>query len=180
MLSVVTPLTPMTEPVLQAPDATTLRQALGRYATGVALVCCRPDGAAPLGLTVNSFAALSLQPALVLWSLRRESTALPAFDAAGHFSVSVLGLAHEGLSQRFSSREPDKFADGAWFDAPETGAPLLADALALFECRTVSRQVIGDHVLYVGEVLGLSQRAGEPLLFQGGGYQRLALPGQGG
>lgn len=162
-----------------APAALTplaLRAALGRYATGVTLVTCRDGAGQPVGLTVNSFAALSLEPPLVLWSLRKVSALLPMFDAADHFAVSVLGQEHEALSRRFSSPEPDKFGLGHWL--PGLGqAPLLADALACFECAMTARHEHGDHVLYIGQVLRLSERAGPPLVFHAGQYRALGTSG---
>lgn len=154
------------------PEPARLRAALGRYATGVTVVTClAPDGH-PVGLTVNSFAALSLAPPLVLWSLRLGSALLPMFDASSHFAVSVLGQAHQGLSRRFSSPEPDKFAQGDWRPG-SGGAPVLADALAHLECAMEARHVHGDHVLYIGRVLRLAEREGAPLLYQASQYRAL-------
>lgn len=159
----------------QPPEPALLRAALGRYATGVTLVTClAPDGH-PVGLTVNSFAALSLAPPLVLWSLRQASALLPMFEAAEHFAVSVLGEQHQGLSRRFSSPEPDKFAQGDWRPGLG-GAPVLADALAHLECALEARHVHGDHVLYIGRVLRLSEREGAPLLYQASRYRALGEP----
>ena len=149
-----------------------LRAALGRFATGVTIITCAgPDGTA-VGLTANSFCALSLDPPLVLWSLRRVSPSLAAFDAAPHFAVNVLAETQVDLSRRFASPVPDKFAEGAW-GAGLGGAPVLAGCAAVFECEVASRQVAGDHVLYIGRVLRLADLSVAPLLFQGGHYRML-------
>ena len=149
-----------------------LRAALGRFATGVTIITCAgPDGT-PVGLTANSFCALSLDPHLVLWSLRRVSPSLAAFDAAPHFAVNVLAETQVDLSRRFASPVPDKFAEGAW-GAGLGGAPVLAGCAAVFECEVASRQVAGDHVLYIGRVLRLADLSVAPLLFQGGHYRML-------
>lgn len=155
-----------------APTPLALRAALGRYATGVTVVTCRAADGQPAGLTVNSFAALSLEPPLVLWSLRRVSHLVPVFDAAKHFGVSVLAHEHEAVSRRFASPEADKFALGHWQDGLDR-MPLLADALARFECRLQARHEHGDHVLYIGRVLRLAERAGAPLVFHAGQYRAI-------
>src|SRR5262245_17085857 len=118
-------------------SAQALRQALGRFTTGVTIVTC-VDGAGTLvGLTATSFSALSLEPPLVLWSLRRASPSLTAFSAAPHFAINVLAEGQVDLSRRFASSVPDKFGAGPWA-AGEGGAPVLAGCAAVFECERVS------------------------------------------
>lgn len=154
----------------------TLRSALGRFATGVTIVTCNDAVVGePIGLTVNSFTALSLEPPLVLWALRVESPSLASFEAAGHFAVNVLGEQQIELSRRFASTAPHKFAAGRW-SAGRFGAPVLAGALAVFECSTRSAQRQGDHVLFVGEVLHSTAHTGPPLVFQSGRYRSLGEP----
>lgn len=149
-----------------------LRAALGRFATGVTLIACRAGDGSAVGLTANSFSALSLQPALVLWSLRSASPNLPAFLAASHFSVNVLAENQVDLSRRFASPLPDKFAEGLWCEGLG-GAPVLAGCAAVFECAQVSAQVAGDHMLFIGQVLRLSEAPLAPLVFQSGHYRML-------
>lgn len=157
------------------PSAPALRTALGRYATGVAIVTCQgPDGQA-VGLTCNSFASVSLSPPLVLWSLRLHSPSLAAFDAAGHFAVNVLADDQVALSRRFASSVADKFAQGSWLPGLD-GMPVLGGSAAVFECSLESRQLAGDHVLYIGRVQRMAERAAPPLLFQGGQYHSLGGP----
>jgi 3-hydroxy-9,10-secoandrosta-1,3,5(10)-triene-9,17-dione monooxygenase reductase component len=152
-----------------------LRSALGRFATGVTIVTCLDAEGAPVGLTVNSFTALSLQPPLVVWALRTESPSLQAFEAAGHFVVNVLGEGQLELSKRFAAHAADKFGAGRW-GTGRLGAPVLAGALAVFECTTESAQVHGDHVLFVGRVDHCAAHAGAPLVFHAGRYRRLGEP----
>ena len=149
-----------------------LRAALGRFATGVTIVSCRAADGSPVGLTANSFNALSLQPPLVLWSLRGVSPNLDAFRAASHFAVNVLAENQVELSRRFASPLPDKFAEGLWSEGLG-GAPVLAGCAAVFECEQVSSQVAGDHVLFIGQVLALSEAPVTPLVFQSGHYRML-------
>ena len=162
----------MTEPLSPALDVRTLRTALGGFATGVTIVTCRTATGEPVGLTVSSFNALSLEPPMVLWSLRLASPSLHAFDTASHFAVNVLAEAQVDLSRRFSSNAPDKFSEGAWADGAG-GAPVLAGCAAAFECQLASHQTAGDHRLYLGRVLAVHSQAVPPLLHHGGRYHLL-------
>ena len=162
-------------PPPSAPDplgATSLRAALGRFATGVTIITCRGADGGPVGLTANSFTSLSLDPPLVLWSLRQASASLAAFQAADHFVINVLAETQVDLSRRFAAATTDKFAEGVWVDG-HGGAPVLGGCAAVFECRTETRQIAGDHVLFIGRVLRLADLAVAPLLFQGGHYRML-------
>ncbi len=154
-------------------DALALRAALGRFATGVTIVTCLDDAGRWIGLTANSFNALSLAPPLVLWSLRETSPSLPAFQRASRFAVNVLAEAQVDLSRRFAARVADKFGDGGAWALGEHGAPVLAGCAAVFECETVSQQVAGDHTLFIGRVLAYTESTLPPLVFQGGHYHLL-------
>ena len=156
-------------------ESAALRSALGRFATGVTVATCCDAAGAPIGLTVNSFGALSLEPPLVQWSLRCESPNLAAFQAAEHFTINVLTEAHHELSRRFASPQPNRFEQGRWH-AGRFGCPVLAGALAVFECRRTHEARHGDHVLFIGEVLHHSAHAGAPLLFHASRYRRLGDP----
>jgi flavin reductase (DIM6/NTAB) family NADH-FMN oxidoreductase RutF len=149
-----------------------LRIALGRYATGVTIVTCRDAAGAPVGLTCNSFNALSLEPPLVLWSLRRSSVNEAAFRAATHFAVNVLTESQVGLSRRFAGKGADKFAEGVW-GRGLGDAPVLTGCTAVLECETVSHQLAGDHWLFIGRVRALSEAALPPLVFQAGHYRMI-------
>jgi flavin reductase (DIM6/NTAB) family NADH-FMN oxidoreductase RutF len=151
-----------------------LRRALGEFATGVTIVTARDVERGVVGLTVNSFASVSLEPPLVLWSLSRRSSSLRAFEAAGHFAVNVLAAEQKWLSDRFVRPAADKFAGVDW-QPGAGGAPVLDGCIASFECRTRHCLDGGDHVIFLGEVERLSRRDGEPLLFLGGRY-RLVEP----
>jgi 3-hydroxy-9,10-secoandrosta-1,3,5(10)-triene-9,17-dione monooxygenase reductase component len=153
-------------------DTKALRSALGRFTTGVTIVTCLDGQGAPVGLTANSFASLSLDPPLVLWSLRHASAQLAAFSQARHFAVNVLAEAQVDLSRRFASSTADRFAEGAWTTG-QGGAPVLSGCAAVFECEMVSQQPAGDHQLFIGRVLALMEAPVPPLLFQAGHYRLL-------
>lgn len=111
-------------------DPRALRGVLGRFATGVTIVACRDAEGVRVGLTANSFNALSLDPPLVLWSLRSASPSLAAFAGARHFAINILAEAQVELSRRFASPVADKFAEGVWSEGLG-GAPVLTGAAAV-------------------------------------------------
>lgn len=158
----------MTQPF----DSRQLRNALGRFTTGVTIISCVDAQGGFVGLTANSFNSLSLEPPLVLWSLREPSPSLEAFVTAPRFAVNVLAEAQVDLSRRFAASTEDRFAEGAWA-LGEHGAPVLAGCTAVFECETLSQQVAGDHRLFIGRVLACSEAALPPLVFQSGHYRLL-------
>ncbi|MDW5441708.1 flavin reductase family protein [Polaromonas sp. SM01] len=152
-----------------APDSRLLRSALGQFATGITVVTARAATGVFVGLTVNSFAALSLDPPLILWSLRASSPSLPVFEKTERFVVNVLAEAQVDLSRRFASPQADKF-DGVAHAENQWGLPLLHGASAWLECRTLSRQTAGDHCLFIAEVERFTASEVAPLLFHAGGY----------
>ena len=153
-------------------DSRLFRNALGRFTTGVTLVTCLDATGEPVGLTANSFNALSLDPPLVLWSLRVASPSMAAFEAAPRFAINVLAESQVELSRRFATRSENRFADLPWA-AGEQGSPVLAGCAAVFECETLSHQIAGDHRLFIGRVLACSESPLPPLLFQAGHYRLL-------
>ncbi len=150
-------------------DSRALRTALGQFATGITVVTTRGMGGQFVGLTVNSFSALSLEPPLILWSLRCSSPSLPVFESAERFVVNVLAEAQVEVSRRFALPLADKF-DGVAHAENDWGLPLIHGAAAWFECRTVSRQIAGDHCLFIAEVERFTLSEAAPLLFHAGGY----------
>lgn len=151
-----------------ADDSRAFRRCLGQYPTGISVVTAR-RGDALLGMAVNSFAAVSLLPPLILWSIRRESASAAAFCDAGHFAVNVLSAQQVQLSQRFGAPGGDRFAQTPWTPG-RGGAPLLASAIAHLECRLAAVHDGGDHFILVGHVERYARYEGEPLLFARGRY----------
>ena len=150
-------------------DARAFRNALGAFTTGVTIVTTRDAQGHDVGLTVNSFNSVSLEPPLVLWSLARSSGSLVSFVEAEFFAVHILGARQEALSNRFATRGVDKFA-GVELARGQGGVPLLPGCSARFECRTTHRHEGGDHEIFVGEVLTFEHFDAAPLVFQQGGY----------
>ena len=153
-------------------DTRHFRNAMGRFATGVTIVTCLDASGQPVGLTANSFNSLSLDPPLLLWSLRSASPSMAAFEAAPRFAVNVLTESQVELSRRFASRSEDRFADLAWA-LGDHGAPVLSGCAAVFECELLSHQIAGDHRLFIGRVLACTESPLPPLLFQAGHYRLL-------
>jgi flavin reductase (DIM6/NTAB) family NADH-FMN oxidoreductase RutF len=148
-------------------DLRAFRDALGRFATGVCVITTATD-AGPVGFTANSFAAVSLDPPLVLWSPAKASSRYGIFAAAPFFAIHVLGAEQADIGTRF-------LRGGAGFDglshgaAPE-GMPTIPGTLARFDCALHAAHDGGDHTIILGRVLRASYRAGAPLVFRQGGY----------
>ena len=150
-------------------DTKALRACLGQMATGITVISTLAEDGALVGLTVNSFSALSLDPALIIWSLRLVSPNLPVFQSQPRFVVSVLAEGQADISSQFASNQTDKF-NGIDYALNCHGIPMLHGASAWFECRTVLQQAAGDHCLFIAQVEKFSQSETAPLVFHGGGY----------
>ena len=160
----------MNEMRTRAPgDARDLRMAFGRFGTGVTIVTTVGQDAAWVGLTANSFNTVSLEPPIVVWSLSNGSPSLQAFQNSGCFAVNVLSQKQLPLSQRFARPHPNKF-ETVPVQIGVMGMPLLVGSAAVFECRTLVQQQIGDHVLVLGQVEHYTYQAAEPLLYLNGKY----------
>ena len=134
-----------------------LRNCLGEFATGVTIITTRdPAQATKIGITANSFSALSLDPPLILWSLGKKSASLAAFTNYGYFAVNVLAQSQQQLALTFSGSGADRFADiplGSGHVEGIHGLPLITGSLAYFECKVQSALDLGDHVLFIGAVV---------------------------
>jgi flavin reductase (DIM6/NTAB) family NADH-FMN oxidoreductase RutF len=153
-------------------DARDFRTALGGFPTGVCLATALDSGGRPVGLTINSFSSVSLAPPMIQWSLARSATSAAVFRDAEHFAISVLSAEDRDISSHFARSAADKFAGFTHrFREGRHGIPLLADAVATFECRCCQRYYGGDHILLIGAVEHYAyspQRA--PLVFHRGKY----------
>lgn len=162
----------MTDEALETFTSRDLRDALGCFATGVTVVTISPKGGQAVGLTVNSFSSVSLEPPLVLWSVDRGSENFEAYETVDHFAVNVLDETQEALSTRFATRGALDLEEGE-YKTWVTGAPILPQTLAQFDCRVKERFSGGDHVILLGEVVKIASRPGRPLLFASGAYRQL-------
>lgn len=145
-------------------DLSAFRRACASFITGVAVVSGR-NGGVPVGLTINSFTSVSLDPPLVLFCVHRESQILAALRPGEPFAVSILAEHQDALCRAFAKRETRRFLD-VRFHEGTTGAPILSDSLAYVEGRIERRLDGGDHLILLGAVLGLGVLADDmPLAF---------------
>ena len=152
-------------------DPRDFRNALGTFGTGVTIVTAMAADGTPYGVTCNSFASVSLNPPLVLWSLGMFSQGLTIFQNASHFTVNVLNASQQELALQFAKSSGDKFNGVEW--KPGLGnAPILAGSVASFQCRAANRYYGGDHVIFLGAVETYTYNKQEPLLFARGGFGR--------
>ena len=152
--------------------STKLRNAFGHFATGVTIITTRTPTGDPVGMTVNSFASLSLDPPLVLWSLARTSVNFDVFQVETHFTVHVLGTEQSPLARQFATKDIDRFLDVTTTPCA-SGVPRLDEYHACFECETHARYDGGDHSIIIGRILDVDERPGDPLLFYRGRFARI-------
>jgi 4-hydroxyphenylacetate 3-hydroxylase, reductase component len=154
-------------------EARAFRNSLGLFATGVCVVTAITTDGDPMGLTINSFSSVSLNPPLILWSLDKGSDTMPVFSIIQSFTVNVLGDGGKDMSQRLSRKGHHGLANDEW-RMGETGAPVLVDAIAHFDCVIAARHDGGDHVILVAEVKAHAHKDGaHPLLYYRGRYREL-------
>jgi len=143
-----------------------MRRALGSYPTGICLITLVTHQGKREGMTINSFASVSLEPPLVLCCVRDAARSAQAFIATRRFALNVLSVEQRDIAVHFARPAPDKFlAFENAFESGSAGCPLLRDAAAKFECSTYSQHTEGDHVVLIGRVERYAWRDAEPLLF---------------
>jgi len=152
-------------------DDAQFRLALSHFASGVTIVTTEHEGQR-YGMTVASFASLSLHPPLVLVCIERSVKTHDAIAAAGKYGVSILSGAQADISSKFASRSDDKF-DGVELIEGDLDVPLIAGSLTAIECRLYDRVPGGDHTIFVGEVLKIHVTEGDPLLYFRSGYREM-------
>lgn len=145
------------------------RNALGTFATGVTVITTKSD-IGHVGITANSFASVSLDPALVLWSVAKGSLRHDAFAQKVPYVIHVMGRDQDHIATGFA-READAF-DGVTFEENPEGVRVIDGCLAVFECTTEALHDAGDHTIVVGRVQRFAANPGDPLLFAQGKYGR--------
>lgn len=149
-------------------DPRAFRRALGNFATGVTIMTAAVGGR-KVGVTANSFNSVSLEPALILWSIDKRSTSYEVFSEASHFAVNILAADQIDLSNQFARHGEDKFAD-IEHDTGAGGAPLLFDCAARFQCEMHQQVDGGDHWILIGKVVAFDDLGRSPLLYHQGAY----------
>ena len=151
-------------------DQARFREVLGHFATGITIVTALEEGV-PVGFSCQSFAALSLDPPMVVLAPARTSTSWPRIRAAGSFCVNILGEHQEAVCRAFAISGGDKFSGVGWRPGI-TGAPVIDNSLAVVECELGDIFDGGDHEIVTGRVVALDVGEGGPLLFYRGGFGR--------
>jgi flavin reductase (DIM6/NTAB) family NADH-FMN oxidoreductase RutF len=140
------------------------KKIMGQYPTGVTIVTTMDENDEPVGLTVNSFASVSINPLMVLWCIDKGSSALNAFLKGDTYAVHTLAVEQADACWAFAGKEKDRFSKVKW-DISQNGLPIIKDSLGVFECKTVNKIEAGDHFILLGEVIDLSFSEGNPLLY---------------
>lgn len=153
-------------------DATELRDVLGRFATGVTVVTTCADDGAPIGMAVNSFASVSLDPAEILWSITSSAPSRSAFETHKAFAVNIMAAGDDEQVLQFARPSDDKFAGISWRRGWRD-VPVLDSAIATLECDIKQMIPCGDHHIMVGSVRAINSREGDPLLFFRGKFGSL-------
>ena len=148
------------------------RNALGSFATGVTVITALGKNGQKVGMTANSFNSVSLDPALVLWSIGRDSNCFEDFIAAEAYAIHILAADQQELSNRFAKSGADRF-EGLACTEGLSSVPLLPTYSTCFQCRLEKQYDGGDHVILVGQVLKFSDHGGKPLVFHRDGYAAL-------
>ena len=152
-------------------DDAHFRLAMSHFASGVTIVTTEHEGRL-FGMTVASFASLSLNPKLVLICIETSVKTHDAIIAAGKFGVSILASDQADISSKFASRSEDKFTGVGVFRG-SLDLPMITGALTTIECRVQAQLPGGDHSIFVGEVAGIQTREGDPLLYFRSGYREM-------
>lgn len=150
-------------------DPKAFRRALGNFATGVTVITAQDDQGNRVGVTANSFNSVSLDPALILWSIDKRSRSQDVFLQASHFTVNILSVNQINISNNFARPIEDKFAEMKYIDGAG-GSAILANCAAHFECELYQTIDAGDHIILIGKVINFSDNGKAPLLYHQGAY----------
>lgn len=145
-------------------NVNTFKAIMGNYPTGVTVVTTADENGVPLGLTVNSFASVSLEPLLLLWSIDKKVSSHDVFLNSEKFAVHVLASDQGELCSLFASRGIDRFANCEWKQSAH-GLPIIEGALGVLQCKKFKYVDAGDHTVLIGEVVELEEAGKEPLLY---------------
>ncbi|WP_284037628.1 flavin reductase family protein [Neobacillus sp. 114] len=143
---------------------TLFKEVMGNYPTGVTVVTTTDKDGNPVGLTVNSFASVSLDPLLVLWSIDHKVTTLDSFINGGKFAVHILAGNQQDLCKNFSSKNVDRFSTCQW-QFSEQKLPIIEGTFAVLQCNTFKTVEAGDHTILIGEVIDIQIEKREPMLY---------------
>lgn len=149
-----------------------LRKALGRFATGICVVMVESSNGGFRAMTINSFSSVSLEPSLVLWSLKKQCSSYTHFNSSKRYIFNILSEHQKDVSDMFA-----KYGDHLVPDECLTeykGVPVIKGAVAYFEAESWSTIEAGDHDILISSVKSFEELESElPLVFYGGSYRKL-------
>lgn len=139
---------------------------MANYPTGVSIVTTMDKEQNPVGLTVNSFASVSIDPLLVLWSIDRNVSTFDPFSKTNKFAVNILREDQDNIAYLFASKEEDRFSHCEWYKSDD-GLPIIKDTITTLQCKLYKQVHAGDHLTLIGEVMDISANDQAPLLYHG-------------
>ena len=145
-------------------NATKFKEALGNYPTGVTIVTMMTEDNIPLGLTVNSFASVSIDPLLILWSIDKRVSTYNHFTNSKKFAVHILASDQSELCYLFAARDVDRFSNCEW-ETSEYKLPIIKNVAAILQCETYQTIEAGDHMIILGKVVDITGDNRAPLLY---------------
>ncbi len=154
------------------PDS--FKTAMRHFPTGVTVVTSVREGQ-PRGLTVSSFASVSVDPPLVLICINREARSYLYISESKIFCVNILAGDQGQLARRFASKMRDNQFEGVAFETGQTGAAILAGAVAHLECEVAEEHHAGTHSVFIGRVVSCSSRSGSPLGYYNGAFHDFGI-----
>lgn len=140
------------------------RDAMANYPTGVNVVTAIDKENKPFGITVNSFASVSLDPLLILWSIDHNASTYDQFMETEQFVVNILAGEQADVASTFAKSDIDRFAQCEWHTS-EADLPIIKDALASLQCNVFQKVEAGDHIIFIGEIFDIQARDKAPLLY---------------
>ncbi len=140
------------------------KKVMGNYPTGVTVVTTKDRNGTPVGLTVNSFASVSLAPLLISWCIDKSASSFDVFNTTNQFAVHILASEQEDLCHLFACKGADRFNQCEWTTS-ELQLPIIKDVFAVLQCNVFQRVEAGDHQLLIGKVEHIDKAEKEPLLY---------------
>ena len=145
-------------------DQEKFKLALGNYPTGVTIITAK-GGDVPVGLTANSFASVSLDPLLILWSIDHKASSLETFKTSKHFAIHILEANQQELCKTFASKNVDRFDLCQWSES-DNSVPIIDGTFAVLECETFDTIEAGDHTIIIGKVINIDvDSEKDPMLY---------------
>ncbi|OMP66504.1 flavin reductase family protein [Domibacillus epiphyticus] len=150
--------------MLKEEAQTLFKEVMGNYPTGVTIVTAADHNGEPVGLTVNSFASVSLDPLMILWSIDHKVSTINAFTEGKKFAVHILAGDQQELCKTFASKNVDRFSTCDWRFS-ENSLPIIEGAFAVLQCKTFKQVEAGDHTVLIGEVIDIQIEKRDPMLY---------------